>query len=97
MHKEIEEIEINIIEKKKEELRELEQARFDRLVEIKAQELPEGTDHIDIVAEVVQDEIIRQEEGLIQWKKMDLKKHDPIILSMILNCSYNLIKNKRSK
>ena len=75
MHKEIEEIEINIIEKKKEELRELEQARFDRLVEIKAQELPEGTDHIDIVAEVVQDEIIRQEEGLIQWKKMDLKKN----------------------
>ena len=64
MHKEIEEIEINIIEKKKEELRELEQARFDRLVEIKAQELPEGTDHIDIVAEVVQDEITRQELDL---------------------------------
>jgi len=64
MHKEIEEIEINMIEKKKEELRELEQARFDRLVEIKAQELPEGTDHIDIVVEVIQDEMTRQELDL---------------------------------
>ena len=54
-------IENQIIENKKEELRKLEQARFDRLVQLKTEESPEGTDELDIITDVIQDEMIRKE------------------------------------